>query len=197
MEINETLLRNLVEQARDRDPALLCAGLTVLAKDAAEYFAATGKSGNDVRLFQVLYSEALDTERQYWEEHGSPVFQPLQDAGLPRGFTAAAEAGQVDLSPIGEQAIVHEWTKFPGRDLLKKFSLKFRDTICGKDGPYEKFQNGLLAQADLPVTIAAAILAAGLSAATFWYPLAVYVGLLLSKATLKTYCETGEVSPNI
>lgn len=197
MEINQALLQNLVDQARDREPKLLSAGLTVLAKDAAEYLAATGKGGNDVRLFQDIYSEALGVEREYWEKHGPRVFSSLEDAGLPRGFAAAAVAGKADLSRLGDKGIEHEWTKFPGRDLLKKFSVKFRETICGKDGPYEKFQNGLLGQADLPVTIAASILTAGLSAAMFWYPLAVYVGLLLSKAALKTYCETGEVNVDI
>ncbi|MDY0391683.1 hypothetical protein [Desulfobulbus oligotrophicus] len=193
MHINEALLHNLMEQAKDHDFSMLCAGLTVLTKDAAEYLAATGKSGRDVRLFQDLYSKGLSTERHYWEEFGSEVFKPLQIAGLPSGFTAAAEAGHVDLSPISDPAILHEWTRFPGRDLLKRFSAKFRETICGKDGPYEKFQNGLIGQADLPLAIAATILTNGLSAATFWYPIAIYIALLLSKTALKTYCETGDI----
>jgi hypothetical protein len=197
MTINQALLGNLVDQAKDRDDRLLCAGLTVLAKDVAEYLATTGKGGNDVRLFQDVYSEALSTERGYWEQNGPQVFLSLQEAGLPRGFAAAFVAGQADLSALSDQAIVHEWTKFPGRDLLSKFCVKFRETLCGKDGPYEKLEENLLGQADLPVTIATTIRTAGLSAATFWYPLAVYVGLLLSKATLKAYCETGEVKPNI
>ena len=53
----------------------------------------------------------------------------------------------------------------------------------------EKFEKDLLGQADLPVTIASCILAAGISVATFWYPLAIYFGLLLVRTGLKTYCE--------
>ena len=66
----------------------------------------------------------------------------------------------------------------------------------GKDGPYEQFcnpDNKLVGQAQLPMTIAGSILTSGFSPATFWYPLAVYVGLLLSKTLLKTYCKTGEI----
>ena len=54
---------------------------------------------------------------------------------------------------------------------------------------YVNIEKGLLGQADLPVAIASSILTAGFSAATFWYPLAVYLALLLMKTGLKTYCE--------
>jgi len=196
MAIDETLIQTLMNEAKDRDTSLLLAGLTVLAKDAAEFLAATGRAGTDVQLFQQVYSDALSVERDFWERNGSRVFASLQDAGLPRSFAATAVTGLPDLSlsPLGDPAIVHEWTVGPGRDLLRKFAVKFRATICGKDGPYDKLQNGLLGQADLPVTIVSAILSAGLSPATFWYPLAVYVSLLLSKAALKTYCETDDVT---
>jgi len=68
--------------------------------------------------------------------------------------------------------------------------MKFKDTICGKDGPYEQFTKGLVGQAALPSSIASSILAAGFSVETVWYPLAVYLSLLLVKTGLKTYCET-------
>ena len=97
------------------------------------------------------------------------------------------------MSSLISPAIVHEWTFKPGKRLLVKFGVKFKDTICGADGPYEQFTNGLIGQAALPATIAAKILTVGFSAATFWYPLAVYVSVLLVKAGLKTYCEAKNV----
>jgi hypothetical protein len=187
------LLRDLVDQAKDRDAKLLAAGLTVLAKDVAEYLAATARPEEGAQLFQELYLAGLNEERQYWEAYGPNLFSTLEKAGLPFGFAQAATEGKADVFLLGDRSIMHEWTTFPGRDLLKEFATKFKETICGKDGPYEKLMNGLIGQADLPITIAGAILAVGFSAATFWYPLAVYVGLLLAKAALKTYCETGEV----
>jgi len=81
--------------------------------------------------------------------------------------------------------IKHEYTYYPGKEIFEKFSRKFKETICGKDGPYEQFCNGLVGQADLPVTIAASILSGG----QVWLPIAVYVGLLIVKTGLKTYCE--------
>jgi len=50
------------------------------------------------------------------------------------------------LKPLEDKNIVHEWTFKPGERLFIKFSLKFRDTICRADGPYEKFENGLIDQ---------------------------------------------------
>lgn len=82
-----------------------------------------------------------------------------------------------------------------GKRLLLKFGDKFQAVICGKDGPYKQFERGLLKQADLPITIVATILTAGFSLATFWYPLGVYVGLLLVKTGLKSYCEPARSKP--
>jgi hypothetical protein len=193
--MQEEMLRKLAKQAEGYDEERLRAGLTVLAKDVAEYLAATAQSGKDVQLFQEVYLTALNRERAYWEKHGPQLFLPLDqtEPKLPSGFAQAAVKGDPDISSLGGADIIHEWTKFPGRDLLERFAGKFKETICGKDGPYEQFNNGLIGQADLPTKIAAAILIVGLSAAAFWYPLAVYIGLLLAKASLKTYCEAGEV----
>jgi hypothetical protein len=191
--IDTAELRTLLSQVDALSEEHLWAGLTILAKDAAEFVAMTGTGGEAVTRFLATYADGLDVERAYWQQYGPKLFVGLRDAGLPAGFAAAAQGGHADLQPLTDPAVVHEWTKFPGRTLLRRFAGKLRETICGPDGPYEKFHNGLLQQADLPISIICATLTAGLTPATFWYPLAVYIGLLLTKATLKTYCETGEV----
>jgi len=107
-------------------------------------------------------------------------------APMPHGWF-----NSMRLHPVlFDNQIVHEWTKFPGMKLFMKFSEKFKEVICGKDGPYEKFNNGLIGQADLPVTIAATILSSGISITTFWIPIIVYVSILIVKTNLKVYCES-------
>jgi hypothetical protein len=187
--VQEELINKLIEQAKDYDEQLLTAGLTVLSKDLAEYLASTGRIKGEPEAFLDVYASVMDSDRSF-EAYGSPLFLPLEQAGLPKGFAQAAAEGKPDLSPLGDRSrIVHEWTFHPGKKLFEKFKAKFKETICGKDGPYEQFQNKLLGQAGLPATIVTSIIAAGFSVATVMIPLLVYFALLLVKAGLKTYCE--------
>ena len=185
----ERELKEIVEQFKDYDESLLYSGLTILSKDIAEYLATSAYPGEDKRLFLEVYTDALNVERDYWSEHGSPLFQSLEATQLPRGFAWAATEGRSDFAPLADRSIVHEWLVNPGNNLFEKFKVKFKETICGKDGPYEKFVNGLVGQDDLPIKIASAILMTGFSMTAFWFPLVVYFSLLLIKAGLKTYCE--------
>lgn len=186
---HEPELRDLINQVKDYDESLLYSGLTILSKDVAEYLATSAYPGKDAQLFLEVYMDALNVERDYWSKFGPQLFQSLETAQLPRGFARAATEGRVDLTPLANRNIIHEWLENPGKKLFEKFKGKFRETICGKDGPYEKFVNGLVGQADLPLTIASAVLTAGFSIAAFWIPLVAYFSLLLIKAGLKTYCE--------
>ncbi|MDJ0610998.1 MAG: hypothetical protein QNJ67_18635 [Kiloniellales bacterium] len=193
--MDQEKLSQLVDQAKGRDTDLLLAGLTVLTKDLAEYFAATGHGESDTQLLQGIYSGALGKERERWMAEGPKLFQTLRDGGLPQGFAADAVQNRIDLERLGEKGIVQDWTVGPGRALLEGFGSAFQDTICGKDGPYERLQSGQLGQANLPMTIAGAILASERTQGVFWLPLAVYLGLLISKSTLSSFCQTGQLAP--
>lgn len=180
------LLENLIDECKDLPEDQLYAGLAVLAKSTAEHLDRNPRP--DARNFRDLYADLLRDEAPY-EIQGSPFFKPLAAARLPEGYAEAADAGNPHVAGLGDPAIVHEYTVNPGRALFEKFKAKFKEVVCGKDGPYEKFQNGLVGQAELPLAIAAAVLASGIGIATLWYPLAVYFALLLVKTGLKTYCE--------
>lgn len=193
MKIDEGKLKEILQQVEHLDDGILYSGLMILSKDLSEFFAANGLNTKDVTLFREVYTETLNIERDYWEKYGNELFQKLSDVQLPEGFALSAGKGNFDLSYLTENSIQHEWLHNPGRKFLTRFAEKFKETICGKDGPYEKLNNGLVGQADLPISIASSILSAGLSVAAFWYPIAVYIGLLLIKAGLKTYCETGKL----
>jgi hypothetical protein len=79
--------------------------------------------------------------------------------------------------------IVHEWTVKPGKKLfiafLKKFGRKFKESVCGKYGPYELFEKRKVNLTSLPTAVVLDVLRHGFSNDTLWYPLAVYLGVLL------------------
>jgi len=63
------------------------------------------------------------------------LFEPLERIELPSGFAKAAAEGKLGLAALGDRAIYHEWTRHPGKRLFERFMIKFKETICGKDGP--------------------------------------------------------------
>lgn len=165
----------------------LYAGLAVLARDMHLYL--SENSRDDAALFEEVISLVNAEER---EKHGSrafPSYTGLPTEDLPKHLASAAALGQPTVITLKKQGIVHEWTVKPGKRLLKKFGTKLKAAICGREGPYEKFNEGLIGQANLPAGIASQILLVGFSAATFWYPLAVYMSILFINAGLKTFCE--------
>jgi len=191
--LNTDLLNEMYQQVANLDEGLLFSGLTVVAKDAAEYMAARGLYDEATQSFQQNYAAVMGDERNYWEKHGSPLYHTLQEEQLPNGMARAAENGKAELLQLSDPGLHHEWLHFPGQKFLKKFGEKWKKTLCeGEDSPYHKLENGLLGQAELPVTIAASILTVGFAAATFFYPLALYIGLLLVKTGFKVYCEKND-----
>jgi len=172
----------------DYKVGLYYAGLAVLARDMHQYIAEHPRE--DAGLFAEVVSAVHDVESTRYGDGAFPNYANLPATSLPTGIAAAADAGKLAILPLGDPAIVHEWTTKTGKRLFVKFGAKFKIVICGPHGPYVQFNNGLVGQAALPTTIVGAILAAGFSAATFWYPLAVYLSLLLIETGLKTYCET-------
>jgi hypothetical protein len=174
---------------------LLYAGLSVLARDMHAYLAKHPRE--DAALFGEVVSLVSAEESNQFGGKAFPDYDGLPEAevsALPTGLASEAAMGQPRVEPLGDRdVVVHEWTSKPGKRLfitfLQKFGRAFKETICGEDGPYEQFNEGLIGQAALPATIASAILTAGLSTDTFWYPLAVYLSILLIKTGLKVYCE--------
>ena len=166
----------------------LYAGLAVLARDMHLYLVQHPRE--DAALFEDVISLVNAEESRLHGGKAFPNYKGLRVGNLPGQLASAATLGQPTVTPLGERDIVHEWTFKAGKRLFVKFGSKFKETICGKDGPYEQFNKGLLGQAALPATIASTILSTGISPATFWYPLAVYMSILLVKTGLKTYCES-------
>lgn len=168
----------------------LYAGLAILTHDMHQYLARHNRnSRSDAALFKEVVALVNAEDRLIYGDKAFPNYVGLPIAGASPQLAIAAAHGHPTVMPLGDRGIVHEWTFKPGKRLFIKFGAKFKEAICGEDGPYEQFNNNLLGQAALPSTIASAILLTGFSAATLWYPLAVYISILLIKTGLKTYCE--------
>lgn len=170
----------------------LYAGFAVLARDIHLYLSNVPR--DDAKPFEEAVTEIHNEDSRLhlatnfpYSNPEFPFQQELHE--FPRGLAEEAARGAPTVKPLGDPRIRHEWTVKPGKRLFVKLAGKFRIVVCGKDGPYEQFENGLVNQAALPTTIASAILVSGLSAATLWYPVAVYISLLLIKTGLKTFCE--------
>jgi hypothetical protein len=163
------------------------AGLAVLARDIHDYLIQHPR--DDAAIFEEVISLVHAEESKLFGDKAFPTYEGLPRDILPVGLAAAAAQSRFDISPLLAPAIVHEWTLKPGKRLFTKFAAKFKETICGVDGPYEQSKKKLFNQAALPTIIVSTVLAAGFSAATFWTPLGVYFAILLVKTGLKTYCE--------
>lgn len=169
----QSFVNKLVQKVSHLESPQLLAGMALMSVDIHS----TGHV--DPSGMHNLIVDTLTKEKQHWAD------SPLWSTSLTQGVYSTDHIQDTLLDP----GIVHEWATGTGYELFKKFQLKFKEVICGKDGPYEKFCNGLIGQADLPATIVTSILAAGMSVSTFWIPLLVYFALLLVKTTLKVYCE--------
>ena len=169
----------------------LYAGLAALARDMHIYL--TEHPREDAGTFENVVTEVSAEDSARYGTGAFPQYDGQLVSLLASGLALAADSGKPVGSPLGDPRFVHEWTSKPGKMLfgrfIQKFGRKLRETICGKDGPYEQFNKGLIGQAALPTTIAGSILTVGFSAATFWYPLAMYLAILLIKTGLKTFCE--------
>jgi hypothetical protein len=164
-------------------------GLAVLARDMGLYL--DNHQRDDAALFKKVVDDVNKEESQLYSTGAFPIYEGRNVDSLPEGLASAAVSGRFDITPLENiESIVHEWTLKAGKRFFTKLASKFKETVCGKDGPYEQFNNGLLNQATLPTTIASTILITSFSTATFWYPLAVYMSILLVKTGLKTYCES-------
>lgn len=183
--MQEGLIDSLVRELKDLDEELLYAGLAVVAKDYEEYLANNPRS--DAAVFEEIYSNIIREEKIHFPI--SPYYLPSKETNLPMGMANFMIEKKLNLVPLGDINIIHEWTRGPGKKLLEKFAEKFKETICDKGGPYEQFKDGLIGQESLPVVIASSILTAGFTATAFWIPITVYISLLLIKTGLKVYCE--------
>jgi hypothetical protein len=194
---DEELIRWYLIQLVAADTRLLEAGLAVLAKDAEVYLSKLAASKTDIE------SEALGLSAQPFQEvlaeikaagrrsaAGATFKDVEKDTTLPSGVAEEADRkGRADLSPLLNKRIIKKATLSVGRKFFRRFSERLKSNICGPKGLYPAVKKGQLAQAAVPTTLATTVLTTGFSAATLWYPLTVYLGLLIVRTGLDVYCQ--------
>ncbi len=170
----------------------LYAGLAVFSSELHSYLRQSPRE--DAAWFEEAIISVHSEEQKRYGPGAFPYDDPafpyrVELDAFPKGLAQAADLGHPTVIPLGDQLIRHEWTVKPGKRLFIQFGLKFKEVICGTSSPYEQFEKHLLNLADLPRTIAMTILTQAISPATLWYPLAIYLALLITRTGLKTYCE--------
>lgn len=141
----------------------------------------------DAQLFrEVLDQLKAEDEKLPRNERYDAV---VRDRNLPAGIVGKAWRNVQDLSTLASKAIITKATLRTGKRLYRLFSAKLRANICGDGGVYKEFRTGRL-KPSLPVAVVNAVLLGGFSESTFWYPLAIYLGLLIAKSGLEAFCET-------
>lgn len=182
-----------IEQDMGTDMMDLRVAFAITAKDYFDFIQDVDNRLPRDRLeeaedFLGVYNAYMIHDKQ---KHSDSPFFETPSTRLPSGVASAAISDSIFVPILNQHNIggeYHEWTRGPGRKLFNKFARKFKAVICGENGPYKAFEDGLLKEAEIPKKIVAAMLA-GITFAGFWVPLFSYFALLLTHTILKVYCE--------
>jgi len=149
--VNESTVEEGVEQANrtleEYSQRHLLSAFTVFVEDANSYLNAHPEMGGDVDLFRDIYSEARDEE--FWSEWGTSisyedwntlVWDDVDEVlGLAPGeLTEGTLEGRIQILPLAESDIEHEWLIGPGIALFKEFAERCHDPICRPGGVYDE-----------------------------------------------------------
>ncbi len=187
-EIDEALINSLtLEVPQTTDRKLLYAGLAVLSRDIFYYLQDNPR--DDSSWFDDVIERISGEEIATFDDGAFPYYDSHDTDQLPSGLAEAAAAGRFTFAPLLDGAIDHEWTSHPGELLQRRFLVRlgtsWKQAVGGADGPYETTQKGDAGPHVLAMKLTATVLdSAGLSEGPFWYPIAVYVGLILSQTGL-------------
>ncbi len=187
----EDMVRSLLADVAVADKQLLLAGLGYLVRDMDEYLSAAQpdyQQSVEAEKFLEVIGEMKDADKK--EAAATSYAEFKRDESGPRGMAEEASRGRVDLSPLLTKKVVSKPATSAGRKFFNKFKKKLKVLICDEEnGPYGQLRKGLISQAAVPTTIATTILSSGFSAHTVWYPLTIYVALLVAQAGLDAYCD--------
>lgn len=189
-------LKEMYQAVKKRELGLLLAGLSVLAKDTADYINESGITDDPTEVFRDTYLDLLNYDRYYWEKFYPDLFLPLAEAGLPHGIVRKASKCEFDLSPLSKVEIEQEWTRAPGWHFFETYTGKIVGDIVG-DHTLEKWKQGFFNRKD-PKTqreidpfetfkaLAEKLARRGKFGPNFWYPLIFYVIELLIRTGFRT-----------
>ncbi|MBI5646921.1 MAG: hypothetical protein HY962_08300 [Ignavibacteriae bacterium] len=191
MLVNEKKIRSILADIAHADKQLLTAGVGYLVRDMDEYLSSRSQddiAGLNPTLFLEIVNEMKQAGRR--DQTGQGYADFLADISGPRGISLNSSNIVLDMSALLENNQGKKLAAKVGRTFLKKFKKRLKSIICDeKIGPYGQLKNSVIGKAAVPTTIATTILTSGFTAANVWYPLAVYVALLIAQAGLDAYCD--------
>ena len=176
----------------------LYAGLAVLVRSTSQYVETTSRGGNDTQNFRALVGAVHEEEYPLYGRNAFPSFPSSKD--LP------VEAALLDIAPMDrgepfnlasytDPSLIHEWNVKPGKRFLVKLrdSSDVRKAVCAVAGPSDFVEEvSKNVTAGSAAIVAEAILSATFSAATLWYPLAVFAAVYILNQSFKAYCSSHE-----
>lgn len=176
--------KDAVLEREDRPVIHLYAAAGVVARDLDLFLKTHPNEPRD--FFATVIAPTIEEDQLRFPN--TTMFGKEPPQPIPEGFAQSAALGELTLAGLDDPGIIHEWTSKPGKRIYKKFGEKFRDTICGADGPYEQLE-GKIGPVVAPGLIVQSVITSGLSVATFLIPLLVLFAVILVKTGLKTFCE--------
>ena len=199
------LLKLMYCQVQDLDFGPLLSGLTILVKDTATYITVYGVDNDMAEGFRQAYLDMLSDDRYYWRKFGPKLYQSLGDAGLPEGFASRASNCNGDLQQLTECDLDYEWLRAPGwhffqtysgqrsNDILRDITLeKLKAAFCEGKNPYEREANDSSIRQDrdpykpIAGVVKQLVKADRFGGRTYWYPVMLYLALLLRKTDFTT-----------
>lgn len=185
---HEIIIDQLVTELNDLDEIQLEAGLGVILRSTQLYLMKNPTP--DSKIFQELIEAVIAEEQKKKSprDHRLTYIDPLAPP-IPLDIVASIVSGERDVSSLKDSRIRHEWTVEPARKFLKRFSKELKRNICLEEGIYGKFKKYDINKIDLPTIIASSILTWSFAPAAFWCPIAAYVGLLIARTGLNTFCN--------
>lgn len=192
----EDNLKKIYNQVKDLKTELLFSGLTVLFKDTADFINSQGFNDQAIDLFREAYLETLNQDRFYWEQFGPELYMGLQDGNLPFGIVKAAYTGNFDLEPLKNDQIILPWTQFPGYCFFKIYSFKVKDIILkGSSLEQEKAKVFECKEPEEQIfPLIEKLSRQSIFGPGFWYPIMLYISLLLFRSRYITLEEHKEGS---
>jgi len=169
----------------------LYAGLAVLTKGTHEYLTQVIVSVDDIPSEALLHSSEKFQEVVSEIQSSDPkAFSALKPSPiLSSEFFERARRGKTNIDPLLDPRIIKPATVKLGRKFWEHFADRLKPNVCGPGGVYQAVKKAQTSRIAAPTALATAALTGCFSLATFWYPLAVYTGLLVLRTGLDVYCE--------
>ena len=184
-------LRKIYDQVHKADLKLLLSGMSILVRDTSDFLHLKGFQDPHSEEFRQVYTAMLDEDRYYWSTFGPELYKHLKDTKLPSGLVEKAYRGNFNLSELLDTKINKEYTRFPGWFFFRRYSQTIKSRILPEATVEEERQRIFESADDFEIVeeYVNKLVEDSTVGKEFWYPVMLYVSLLLLKSVLVTFKE--------